>query len=138
MNAMTRNALSAYEKTGIESALPEADGHKLIQMLFEGALKAIADAKLHLTRGAIAQRGMAISKAISIVDQGLRVSLDMKRGGELAERLASLYEYVCTRLLDANVKAEAKPLDEAAALLGELQGAWNEIGNVQAAAAVRG
>lgn len=128
MNTATRHALSAYVKTGIESAVPEADPHKLVMMLFDGALAAIADARLNMIRGQIAARGKAISKAISIVDQGLKCSLDKAKGGEIAERLDALYEYICERLFDANVKGRAEALDEPAKLLEELQSAWAAIG----------
>ena len=128
MNTATRHALSAYVRTGIESAIPEADPHQLVMMLFDGALAAIADARLNMIRGQIPARGKAISKAMSIIDQGLKCSLDMKRGGELAERLHALYEYICEKLFDANVKGKPEALDEPAKLLGELQDAWAQIG----------
>ena len=128
MNTATRHALSAYVQTGIESAVPEADPHKLVMMLFDGALASIADARLNMIRGQIAARGKAISKAISIIDQGLKCSLDKSKGGEIAERLDALYGYICERLFDANAQSSAEGLDEAAGLLGELQSAWAGIG----------
>ena len=128
MNTATRQALNAYVKTGIESAVPEADPHQLVMMLFDGALAAIADARLNMIRGQIAARGKAISKAMSIVDQGLKCSLDRARGGEIAERLHALYEYVCEKLFEANIKGQPEALDEPAKLLGELQDAWAQIG----------
>ena len=122
-----RRAISAYVQTGIESGVPEADAHRLVLMLFEGALSTIADAKLKLARGDIPGRGQAISKAISIIEQGLRGSLDTARGGEIGSRLDGLYEYICGRLLVANLRGESKPLDEAVALLTQLQAAWVQI-----------
>jgi flagellar protein FliS len=133
MNTATRHALSAYVQTGIESAVPEANPHRLVMMLFDGALAAIADARLNMIRGQIAARGKAISKAISIVDQGLKCSLDTAKGGEIAERLDALYEYICARLLDANVKGRAEALDEPAKLLSQLQSAWAEIASTPSA-----
>jgi len=123
----TGRAINAYVKTGIETAVPEADPHRLILMLFEGALAAIAQARLKLSTGDIAGRGKAISKAISIVQDGLRTSLDTQRGGELAQRLSSLYEYVTMRLLEANAHARQDALDEAANLISELHSAWTAI-----------
>jgi flagellar protein FliS len=131
MNTATRHALSAYVQTGIESAVPEADPHRLVMMLFDGALASIADARLNMIRGQIAARGKAISKAISIVDQGLKCSLDKAKGGEIAERLDALYEYICERLFEANVKGQPEALDEPARLLTELQAAWSEIGKTR-------
>jgi flagellar secretion chaperone FliS len=132
MNTATRSALNAYVKTGIESAVPEADPHQLVMMLFDGALAAIADARLNMIRGQIAARGKAISKAMSIIDQGLKCSLDRARGGEIAERLHALYEYICEKLFEANVKGQPEALDEPAKLLGELQSAWAGIGKTRA------
>lgn len=136
MTTPARRAISAYVQTGIESEVPEADAHRLVQMLFEGALAALADARIKLAAGDIPGRGMAISKAISIVDQGLRGSLDPEKGGELASRLEALYQYICSRLLQANIKADAKPLEEASTLLIRLQGAWAQIGQHEAANAL--
>lgn len=136
MTTPARRAISAYVQTGIESGVPEADAHRLVQMLFEGALAALADARIKLTGGDIAGRGQAISKAISIIDQGLRGSLDPEKGGDLASRLEALYQYICSRLLQANLRAESKPLEEASTLLTQLQGAWAQIGQPEAARAL--
>jgi flagellar protein FliS len=135
MTTPARRAISAYVQTGIESGVPEADAHRLVEMLFEGALAALADARIKLTAGDIAGRGQAISKAISIVDEGLRGSLDLAQGGELASRLEALYEYICSRLLHANLKGEPKPLEEASALLAQLQDAWVRMGQSETAGA---
>jgi flagellar protein FliS len=120
-------AINAYVKTGVETGVPEADPHRLVLMLFEGALAAIAQARLKLSAGDVAGRGKAISKAISIVQDGLRSSLDVQKGGELAERLNALYEYVTMRLLDANLHARQEALDEAAHLISELHAGWAAI-----------
>jgi flagellar protein FliS len=120
-------AINAYVKTGIETGVPEADPHRLVLMLFEGALAAIAQARLKLSAGDVAGRGKAISKAISIVQDGLRTSLDIEKGGELAQRLSALYEYVTMRLLDANLHARQDALDEAAHLISELHAGWAAI-----------
>ena len=126
MNTAGR-AINAYVKTGIETGVPDADPHRLVLMLFEGALTAIAQARLKLSAGDIAGRGNAISKAINIIQNGLRSGLDREKGGELAERLSALYEYVTMRLLDANLHARQEALDEAAHLISELHAGWAAI-----------
>lgn len=135
--SMNRSA-SAYAKVGIESAVASADPHRLILMLFDGATVAISTARLHLERNEIAAKGQNISKAIDIINNGLLASLDKEAGGELAQNLAALYEYMCNRLLWANLKNDAAALDEVARLLGEIHGAWAEIapGKLAARAAV--
>ena len=84
MNAMNRNALNAYSQVGVESGVVAANPHKLIVMLYEGALLSIVSAKVHMQRKEVAKKGEAISRAIAIIDEGLKASLDEKVGGDLA------------------------------------------------------
>lgn len=128
MNTTTRNALNAYNKVGIESGVDGADPQKLILMLFDGAGLAIRLAKKSLLDNEISQKGAAISKAISIIDSGLKASLDNEAGGEIAQKLQSLYDYIIGRLLVANSKNDPEILDEVAKLLSELRDAWATIG----------
>ena len=127
MHTATHHALNAYARVGIETGVMDADPHQLVLMLYEGALLALADAKLHMARHEIAAKGQAISKAIMIIENGLRASLDVKAGGELGERLAALYLYMCDRLLRANLHNRPEIIDEVSRLLGELRGAWAQI-----------
>lgn len=122
------NPHAAYEKVGLDMRVEAADPHKLILMLFDGALLAIATASAHLAKGDKMSMSKAILKAGNIVSQGLRDSIDMKEGGEIAVQLAALYDYIGVRLQFANIRAEQPVLDEVTALLKELRGAWEEIG----------
>jgi len=120
-------AIQTYAKVGIESGVIAADPHKLISMLYQGALVAIANAKNGILRNDIPAKGRAISHAISIINEGLNACLDKKVGGELAQNLSSLYEYMCNRLIAANLKNDMDALDEVARLLADLKGAWESI-----------
>ena len=126
MNASVMNALSQYRKTGIEAQIMEASPHRLTQMLFEGGLGRIAAARGHIDRQDYEQKGRAISEAMSII-VGLRGSLDMERGGEVASNLNDLYAYMTERLAEANLRNNTVILDEVAALLGGLKNAWDQI-----------
>lgn len=125
MNANTYT--QAYAKVGLESSAVIADPHKLISMLYQGALLSIANAKNGILRKDIPAKGAAISKAIAIIGEGLHASLDKSVGGELVHNLASLYDYMVMRLVDANVKNDMTALDEVAHLLSELKEAWESI-----------
>ena len=127
MFASQTSAARAYATVGVETGIESASPHKLILMLYEGALVSISSARLHMQRKEVAEKGAAISRAIEIISAGLKAGLDTNAGGELATRLAALYDYMCTRLLHANAKNDTKALDEVAKLLGELKGAWEEI-----------
>lgn len=124
--AMSTSA-KAYAKVGVETGVEGADPHKLVLMLFDGALLAISSATLHMRERRIAEKGLAISKAVDIVANGLKASLDERVGGELAIRLAALYDYICQRLTYANLKNDPAALEEVRGLLNELKGAWEEI-----------
>lgn len=128
MNATVNRMLHAYGQVQVTTGVEAATPHKLICMLYDGALLAISHARVHLARGEIAERGAAISKAIAIIDEGLKLSLDEEAGGELAQNLKALYDYLSRRLLEANLKGDAAALDEAERLLRELKTAWETIG----------
>lgn len=123
----TTNAINAYNKVGLESAAVAADPHKLILMLYQGGLLAIASAKNQMQRQETAAKGASISKAISIIDEGLKSCLDMNAGGEIAKNLAALYDYMSQRLLIANLKNDPAILDEVSGLLSDLNSAWVAI-----------
>jgi len=130
MNA--RTALNSYAKVGMESSVISSDPHKLISMLYQGAMLAIANAKNGILRKDIAAKGEAISKALLIISEGLQASLDQNVGGELAMNLDALYSYMCVRLVHANLHNDMEALDEVARLLSELKGAWDSIRQVTA------
>ena len=122
-----QNRAAAYARVGVETGVSTADPHQLIVMLFDGALKATAQAAAALDAKDIPAKGAAISKAIDIISNGLKVSLDMEAGGELAERLAALYDYMIDRLLYANLKNSKAALAEVSSLLDGLREAWISI-----------
>ncbi|MDO6385103.1 MULTISPECIES: flagellar export chaperone FliS [Uliginosibacterium] len=127
------SAAAAYAKVGVESHVTNADPHQLILMLFDGALLAINSAAIAMERGDIEARVKNITKAIEIITMGLKASLDAQGGGELAERLGALYDYMCSRLLHANAFSTDAPLVEVAGLLRDLRDAWSQIANASQA-----
>lgn len=125
---MTGFGAKAYQRIGVDTGLDEADPHALVLMLFDGALEAIKNAQGHIAAGLVAEKGQALGKAVRIVEEGLKASLDRRAGGALTERLASLYDYATLRLLQANLRNDHVALAEVAGLLADLRGAWAAIG----------
>ncbi|TNE75466.1 MAG: flagellar export chaperone FliS [Gammaproteobacteria bacterium] len=133
MNSMHRTAgfsrgANAYANVGVESGVMSADPHQLILMLFDGVEVVIRNARLHMEKGNVVEKGKSISKAIDIVNQGLLAALDREQGGEVAENLARIYEYVSNLLLRANLHNDLTALSEAEHLLAQIASAWRDIG----------
>jgi flagellar protein FliS len=124
-NYNPQEALKQYRQLGIESEISNASPHRLIQLLFEGALARLAAAQGAIERGDLAAKGELLGKAISIVG-GLRSSLDMS-AGELSERLDQLYEYINLKLLEASVQNDAEKVNEAIQLLKTVKSGLYEI-----------
>ena len=124
MNAVF--AMKQYQQVSVHSGVLGASPHRLVQMLMEGALEKIALAKAHMVNNNIASKGENISKAIAIVG-GLQSSLNTDAGGEIAENLGNLYDYMTNRLVIANLHNDEAILDEVAGLIVEIKMGWDGI-----------
>jgi flagellar protein FliS len=118
--------LEQYQSVNLEAQVMEADGHRLVQMLFDGAIERISAARAALEAGNLARKGELVSKAIIILG-GLRETLDFKAGGELAENLDGLYAYMQRKLLEAHAKNQPQGFAEVIDLLCPLAEAWRSI-----------
>lgn len=121
-----QQALNQYRDAGTLAEVSDANPHRRIQLLFEGALDRIAIARGAMRQGDRAVKGARISRAIEIID-GLRAHLDLERGGEIAANLSALYEYMERRLAEANLRDDVAILDEVANLLREVKSGWDVI-----------
>ena len=124
---MSASAARAYADVGLETSVTSANPQRLIVMLYDGAIEAIGDARMHLANGMQSAKASAISRAIGIIEQGLRSSLDIARGGSIARQLDELYDYMARRWLVASLRNDAVALAEVAALLTDLRSAWHVI-----------
>jgi len=128
-----KKGANAYANVDMETGVLAASPHKLIVMLFDGAIVAIGNAVQHMHNGDIANKGRSISHAISIIDNGLRASLDKQVGGEIALNLDALYEYMSHRLLIGNLNNQEEAFIEVQNLLRDLKGTWEAIAPAPAA-----
>jgi flagellar secretion chaperone FliS len=122
----SKSALNQYQKVGNQSSAAFANPHRLIQMLMEGALEKISTAKGFVQQKNVQKKGEYIGWAISIIE-GLRVSLDFEKGGEISENLNALYDYMERRLSIANARNSIEMLDEIHFLLSEIKEGWDSI-----------
>jgi flagellar protein FliS len=125
-HARAYGAVQAYQSMGAAAAVTDADPHHLVDLLLQGVLDRVSAAKGYMQRGEVALKGEAIGRAMDIIG-GLRGSLNMEQGGEIAQNLHLLYDYTELRLLEANAQNDVARLDEVAQLLGQIKGAWDGI-----------
>jgi flagellar protein FliS len=118
---------STYKQVGLETEVSGAGPHKLVLMLLDGAISAIKLAAIGIEKKDLPTKSAQLSKAISIINEGLRASLDHTQGGQIAGRLDSLYLFITSQLIEANLSNRAEPLKESLELLGMIQDAWKSI-----------
>ena len=120
------NGLQAYQRVNNQTSTIDADPHRLIQLLYNGAIERINMAKARMQAKDAAGKGQLIGKAIDIIG-GLRSFLDFEKGGELAPRLEALYDYMERTLLQASAKNDVAKLDEVLSLLHSTKEGWDGI-----------
>ena len=123
---MALKGINAYRKGNLKQDIASADPHKLTLMLLQGALDRIAYAKGAMERKELIVKAEYISKASAIIIH-LRDTLDVEVGGEVAENLFALYNYMVERLGDAHVNNDLKMLDEVSSLITPIRDAWVQI-----------
>jgi len=118
--------INAYKKGGLKQDVASADPHKLTLMLMQGALDKMAYAKGCIERKDFAGRSEHLSRTTAIL-LNLRDTLDLSTGGEVADNLFALYDFMVQRLTDANMQNSLKIVDEVISLLSPIRDAWLQI-----------
>ncbi len=121
-----QGAAGEYAAVKTQTGVTEATPHRLIQMLLDGALDKISRAKGAMQRKQVTEKGNYLTSASSII-LGLRGSLDLEAGGELAANLDNLYDYMVRRLMEGHATNDLGALDEVASLLHEIKRGWDAI-----------
>ncbi|MDR6350029.1 flagellar export chaperone FliS [Pantoea sp. SORGH_AS_0659] len=121
------NGTQAYAKIGVESSVMSANQHQLVTLLFDGAISALVRARLFMQDNNIQGKGNSISKAINIIEGGLKQGLDEQSGDDLTDNLLGLYSYMVRRLVQANLRNDVEALEEVEGLLRNIADAWKEV-----------
>ena len=140
MSGYARNSkLAAYQSVSVHGGVAKGDPHGLVLMLMDAAVERMTTARGCIERGEIARKAQLLHSCVTIIGE-LRGSLNMQQGGNLAQNLSDLYDYMVRQLLRANVENNQACITEVLSLLGEIRSAWVAIGPElrQAAAEGRG
>ena len=116
------NYQNAYKKASVNTL----DQTKLIIMLYDGAIKNASFAVEHMKSGQIEKVHDCLIKTKNIVTE-LMATLNMDRGGDIAKNLQSLYSYMFSQLIEANMEKKFEPVLVVIDLLKELRAAWVQI-----------
>ncbi len=122
-----KRAANAYKTAQVDAAVLGASPHELVGMLLSKAIESTKEAKVHMLNGDISAKGQAIKLGTAIIADGLRSSLNMEEGGEIATNLNDLYEYMARQLLKAHAENNTDILDEVVSLLGNIKEGWDGI-----------
>ncbi|MDR9826001.1 flagellar export chaperone FliS [Vibrio sp. FNV 38] len=121
-----RGSLQAYKKVSVDSQLSAASPHKIVQMLMAGAVERLIQGKAAMLQGDIPVKGERLGKALDIIIS-LRSCLSMKDGGDIAQNLDQLYDFMINQISSANIKNDPQPLDDVVEILREIKSAWDQI-----------
>lgn len=127
MFGMNKSGANAYSHVGLETSVVEASPLKLTIMLYEGAITACIQAQQALAQNDIQKKGELLNHAVSIIESGLRASLDLREGGDIARNLDALYQYMTMTLIRANLNKRAEKVAEIQQLLMGLKAAWETL-----------
>lgn len=125
--SVNSRAAAAYKRVGADTGVQTADPHQLVSLLFDALLQSLARARGAMESGDVAAKGMAIGKAVRILEEGLKAGLNMAQGGELAQNLRGMYSYSIVRLTHANLRNDAAALAEVTALIEPVADSWQQI-----------
>lgn len=122
---MYHRNLKAYKATSIAADLGVADPHRVIQLMMQGFLERLAQAKGAIERQDMEAKSIAVSKAQGLL-HGLQDALDMSQG-DISEDLHGLYAYMDERIWDASLARDVAPLDEVMSLMVTIKSAWDQL-----------
>ena len=124
---VSMRSVNTYKTVGLETSVTGANPHQLVSLLFDALQQSLASAKAAILSFDIATKGRSISRAVRILEEGLKASLDTDRGGDLAVNLRTLYDYCILRTTEANLRNDATMIDEVIRLIHPVSDGWNQI-----------
>lgn len=130
--SVSSRSANAYKTISVETGVVQADPHRLVDMLFDALLGNVGAARGALARGDIKSKCEHVVKAVRILEEGLKGSLNMAEGGDLAANLLGVYDYCVLRLTQANLRNDDAILQEVSQVIAPIADGWKQIGGTGA------
>ena len=124
---VSMRSANSYRTVGLETSVTGANPHQLISLLFDALQQSLLSTKAAIVSGDIPAKGRSVSRAVRILEEGLKASLDADRGGDLAANLRSLYDYCILKTTEANRRNDVAMIDEVIRLIHPVSDGWNQI-----------
>lgn len=124
---VSMRSANTYKSVGLETSVTGANPHQLVSLLFDALQQSLLSAKGAILNGDIPAKGRSISRAVRILEEGLKAGLDAERGGNLAVNLRSLYDFCIFRMSEANLRNDAAIVDEVIRVIHPIVDGWSQI-----------
>lgn len=125
--SIEQRALAAYQKIGTETLVSQSSPQQLMLALFDALSSQLLRAKTALAMGDFGGKGIALTKAARLIEEGLRPGLNRSSGMDSVELLDQLYQYWIVRLTEANLYKDGARIDEVIGLVKPLHDAWRQL-----------
>jgi flagellar secretion chaperone FliS len=123
---MNRNGIKAYASVQLETGVNSASPQKLISLLYRGLLDNLKQAIQAIQLRDYETKARSIDKASRILTEGLRASLNFDQGGDIAENLFDLYNFVNDEMFRGSVRNSVESLELCVSIIDTIASAWNE------------
>lgn len=124
---VSMRSANSYRTVGLETSVMGANPHQLVSLLFEALQQSLVASRGAILSGDIPAKGRSISRAVRILEEGLKAGLDAERGGELATNLRRLYDFCIIRMTEANLRNDVAIVDEVIRLIHPVADGWTQI-----------
>lgn len=124
---VSTRAASAYKRVNVETGVDSATPHQLVVMLFDALQQYLLAARGAMERGEVALKCQKMGAAIRVLEEGLRSSLNLEQGGEIAKNLDAVYEYCVQRLTMANLKNDQSGITEVMDIIAPIASGWKQM-----------
>ncbi|WP_029407177.1 flagellar export chaperone FliS [Thiomicrorhabdus sp. Milos-T2] len=127
MNALLKKQFAQqYANNYVETSVSEASPHKLVAMLYEGALRNMKVAKVFIEQKNYEKKAFHLNKTLSIIN-GLKSGVNLEKGGDVASNFFELYDYCYRSVFDASRLNDAQKLSEVIEIMEGLNDSWKQM-----------